>query len=625
MMQFKKMLAAYNTTWRFCLIAILVIIAYGNSLSGDFVLDDIQEIENNPRLMMPHGIIDAIFNGNGLPARPIAYLTFAANMLAFGTWRVPFHVVNLLLHLACAFLLYCIALRALRQFSSRIGTAEAAGSHELPALMAVLIWSVHPLNTQAVTYIYQRIELLVSFFALFTIQQFFRYRDTGSKLSYIASVASCGLGMLTKENMVVVPFLLAAWDFVESRETVGNFTRNRLSVLGLHFLTIVFLITTIYIQSDVYANTSSPIGRLEYFVLQNALQFWYVFMIFWPNNLSLHHESSLVALSWPTLISTVAVLVLWGITVWAFLRQQYVCLIGISFFGLLAPTSSVQPVLPLVMEHRPYLASFVVIFGSLLFIRTVYRRIKGTKEILPIDNAKTLLCSFACIVICTVLVGQTRRRNEDYLSRVGFWEQAYHLYPESPTILQNFGLCLVERGEGSMALGILLKAAEFDFDRFRTFNFLAMAYKELGRYEQARNALDESLRLKPGYAVAWMNYAALLRVEGLRTGTNGWNVEAREKYQRAWDIEPSYLAAFGLATLAAEEQDWQVAEVWYQNSLVHSPHDLDAMYNRAYALSRLGRIREADDLCVEMIRLYPSDRDALRLREQIKQVAVPQG
>ena len=121
-----------------------------------------------------------------------------------------------------------------------------------------------------------------------------------------------------------------------------------------------------------------------------------------------------------------------------------------------------------------------------------------------------------------------------------------------------------------------------------------------------------------GKSAAWTNYAALVRVEGLTNGSTEWRSSAREKYLRAWEIAPPYLAAFGLATLAAEEQDWQVAEQWYQRAMEHNPLDLDSLYNRANALIQLGKMQEADSLCIEMIRLNPRDRGVLSLREQIK-------
>lgn len=223
----------------------------------------------------------------------------------------------------------------------------------------------------------------------------------------------------------------------------------------------------------------------------------------------------------------------------------------------------------------------------------------------------------APMTLCILYAMATLNYIPAYSNEITLWRDTLSKNPDCPAAMQNLGLRLVESGEAAEALPVLLRAAEFDFDRYQTFNSLAVVYKALGRYPEARQSLEHSLELKPKNERAWTNYAALTRVEGLQSRSTTWRESAREMYNRAWDIRPTYLAAFGLGTLASEQSDWSNAELWFQKAIDLKPTDVDSQYNRAYALMQLGRNREADDLCIAMIRSNPRDREVLALRKQI--------
>lgn len=502
------------------MLAALIIVAYSNSWTGDFVMDDIQEIENNPRLTCRQGLYAAAFEGNGMPARPIAYLTFAANVVMFGEWRPSFHFVNIVLHSACAFLLFRLSARTLRQCWPHVADGRGFSSEQV-ALMVTAIWSVHPLHTQVVTYVYQRIELLVSFFALLTVHQFFRFRDSGNWLTYGVSLVSCALGMLTKENMVVVPFLLAAWDFIESGNTFAEYLRNQLRLLIPHFSTITFLVFVVYVQSQSYGEFTNPaFGRLEYFVLENVIQFWYVTKILWPSGLCLQHESTLVAFSWPTLLATGIVLVLWGATVWLLVRRQLAAMFGVLFFGLLAPTSSFQPVQALIMEHRPYLASFVIILGFWLSLRWVLPVCASTFKSFGLTRLATPDPRIFAFIIACAFVVQTRWRNSDYQSRVHIWEQSRRLYPDSDFAHKMLLIAYQTTGldEKALALATEVLATPANPGRSRDLlleslarSIVGLAYLESEDIENARQQFEKSVEMDPRQSGTLVNLARTVR------------------------------------------------------------------------------------------------------------------
>ena len=187
-------------------------LAYSNSFCGVFVFDDRLEIVKNPaleRLWPPGG---AMFGGQTMPARPLPYYTFAINYALHGTKVWGYHAVNLAIHLAAGLVLFGIVRRTLRM--PRVPSRYAAAADGL-ALAAALLWVVHPLQTESVTYIYQRMESLMGLFYLLTLYCFLHSAASPRPWLWLgAAVLCCAAGMDSKEVMVTAPLLVLWYDRV---------------------------------------------------------------------------------------------------------------------------------------------------------------------------------------------------------------------------------------------------------------------------------------------------------------------------------------------------------------------------------------------------------------------------
>ena len=126
--------------------------------------------------------------------RPVLNLSLALNYLMGGTAAWGYHLVNLLIHLCAGLVLYGILRRTFRGF-------------DLPAAAVALLWTAHPIQTEAVTYIVQRAESLMGLFYFLTLYCFIRYGE-GSRRWAVLSVLACFLGMGTKEVMVSAPLVV---------------------------------------------------------------------------------------------------------------------------------------------------------------------------------------------------------------------------------------------------------------------------------------------------------------------------------------------------------------------------------------------------------------------------------
>ena len=193
------------------LLACVALVAYQNSFSVPLIFDDLPAIRDNPTIRQLGSALSPP-HGSGLPVdgRPVVNLTLAINY-AFGGLEVRgYHLVNLAIHLAAALVLFGIVRRTLRQPAWRQRYQDAA----LPlAFMSAALWAVHPLQTEAVTYVVQRAESLMGLLYLLTLYGFIRSADPGASRGWpILAIASCGLGMASKEVMVSAPLMVLLYD-----------------------------------------------------------------------------------------------------------------------------------------------------------------------------------------------------------------------------------------------------------------------------------------------------------------------------------------------------------------------------------------------------------------------------
>ena len=185
-------------------IAVAGGLAYSNTFDAPFVFDDQVRIVDNPsiRTLWPPTVAMADTN------RPFAIWTFAVNYAAHGLDVWGYHALNLAIHLSGGLLLFGVVRRSLADCDGVLQQQAYA-----VALTTAVIWVVHPLQTQAVTYIVQRLESLMGLAYLATLYCFIRSRDPNHASRWrLASVLACGFGMGCKEVMATAPLVVLWYD-----------------------------------------------------------------------------------------------------------------------------------------------------------------------------------------------------------------------------------------------------------------------------------------------------------------------------------------------------------------------------------------------------------------------------
>jgi tetratricopeptide (TPR) repeat protein len=567
-------------------IAGAVVAAYGRTFSGPFVFDDVFTIANNPTLGTWRGAFFPPLNTTA-SGRPVLNLSLALNHAISGTDVWSYHAVNLAIHVLAALVLFGI----LRRTPIPLAGPAAASI----AFLSALLWSLHPLQTESVTYIVQRAESLMGLFYLATLYGFIRgaAADGRARLRWFAlSFAACLLGMATKEVMVSAPVMALLYDrtFLAGSFREAWIRRRRVyAALGATWLVLPFLVASTHGRAGT-SGFGSGVGFWSYALTQFPAIVRYLRLSAWPHPLVFDYGTQWVSgLSevWP---SALAILALLAGTAWALCRSgpagRALGFAGAWFFAILAPTSLVPGNRQTAAEHRMYLALIPVV---VLFVVFVHRRLG--RFALPV-----------CLVLAAALGGATWMRNRDYRSALAIWSDTVARCPENAFAHDNLGTALVKiPGRLPEAIAQYEWSLRLRPNDPQTHNNLGYALEQTpGRLPEAIEQYREAIRLNPADPVAHYNLGNALKSQGAIPG-------AIAEYEETLRLFPDYAGAhinLGNALLAEGRTDEALAQ--YRRAIALAPRQAGGYDDLGNALARIpGRLPEAVAQFETAVRLDP--------------------
>ena len=564
-------LLASPSTLVAALLVVAGLYAYHDGFRGVFLFDDLRSIPGNETIRRLSWATLQPPRRSAVSGRPIVNLSLALTYAAAGLDVAAYRAGNLVIHLLAGLVLFGLVRRTLLVPALRPRYGERA---TWLAASVALLWVVHPLLSESVTYVIQRTELLMGLFFLLTLYCLVRGADSPRPRGwYVAAVAAFVLGLGSKEVTLVAPVVLLAYDRTFLSESVRDALRRRGGLYAsLAFVMVVLVaVTGTRVRSGLPHLLSGRVTPSDYAMTQAGVIVHYLRLALWPHPLCADYDDWPIARSLlDVLPSALVVAALLAATLWAWIRGLRVAFLGVWLFAVLAPTSSFWPLAgEVAAERRMYLPLAAVITLVVLGADAVLR------ALLPraVDRPRRRLVAGVLVVATAAILAQlTVGRTADYRSPTAFWTAIVTTRPGNVRARINMGDILFKSGRTAEALEQYAEAVRLKPESAMAHYGLGVTLAQAGKIADAMMQYREALRLEPGYAEASNNLGILLARQGRPD-------EAVEHYLTAIRAKPDH-------------------------ALAH--------YNLARALLQLGRTGEAVDHLETTVKLRPDLAEARR-------------
>jgi tetratricopeptide (TPR) repeat protein len=587
------------------LICLVGVIAYSNSFDCSFHFDDTPNIEENIAIRNLSNI-KAWWNFQ--PSRPIGFLSFALDYHFHRLDVWGYHLVNLAIHIANAVLVWWLVMLTM---STPVMRSQPVSRHKMSmAIFAALLFVSHPLATQSVTYIVQRLASLATLFYLLSLALYVKgrlwegNRGTPVYVYYAGSILCAVLGMLTKEIVFTLPFALVLYEFSFIKTDAWKIDlKNRgiqipVIILGI-FVALFFLNFSFRIFNTIppllVQGYDYPITAWEYLLTQFSVILTYIRLFILPlnQNLDYNHPVYHSLFEWHTLFGLLSLAGIFVAGILLFRRYRLISFGIIWFFLTLSVESSIIPISQnVIFEHRTYLPGlgfFLVVAGVVFyFLWDRYRQVAwGILLLLVLTN--------------TVL---TYERNKVWRTDYTLWGDCIKKSPNKARPLSNYGNALLDMGNASEALTYYNRAVELNPHFYTAYGNRGNAKIKLGDYKDAVRDCEEALRINPYYSEAHCNLANALALQG-KMG------EAIVHLKEAIKVKPeSADYHYNLGNVLAHQGKAGEAITHFQEAIKLKPDFADAENNLGNTLEDEGRLDEAIGHYAEALRINPNLADS---------------
>ncbi len=591
--------------------AVLTVLLYTASLGGPFVFDDEPNILENRHIRITAFSADALYAAafkSPIPSRPVANLSFAVNHFFNGTNVVGYRLINILIHIVNGCLLYALARLTFRTPALR---AQAAAAGAIACAVAVL-WLLHPIHTQSVAYIVQRMTSLAALFYLLSLACYAGARlaeERGRRrLLWAGCIASGLLALGTKEIAATLPVFIFLYEWYFFQELDRRWLRRRLPLLAaVAALTLLigwgFLGFGNPIERIFSGYAGKALGAEHRLMTQLRVVVFYISLLFWPaaSRLNLDHDvtASLALLDPPTTLLALLVLAALAGAALVLARRQPLGSFAILWFlGNLVIESSVIG-LEAIFEHRTYLPS---VFPAMAIVALGAR----------VFNHRKTAAVLVVVLVAALYSVSTWERSRVWGDDVALWRDCVEKSPRKSRPYNNLGSALAGRERFEAAAEVLSRAValapEYGDARYN----LGTVLVRLGQMEAGIRELTEAVRLEPKNYMAHNNLGvAHLLQENFQ--------EAARQFEEALRLKPDFASAgnnLGVALKNLGDLDRAVARLQAVTRL--NPDYAEAWNNLGLAFQAQGLTEEAAESFRRALRIAPAYAVARSNLEQLE-------
>ncbi len=630
-------------------VIILGIIIYSNTFKSPFIFDDNVQIVDNTAI---RNISDVNTWWNYSTARPVSMFTFVLNY-HFNQFDVRYyHLVNLIIHLINACLVWWLTLLifstpALKNYS-------IIRYKRLLAFFTALLFVSHPLATQSVTYIIQRQTAMAAMFYFLSLALYTKGRlsDNSGNIKYVfflLALLSAILSIFSKENGYTIPLTILLFEIFLFRKKIFSFSKKELRIILMLMGSVGLLVLFMYIFSlSIFSpkfklNIFDPIPAINgnthivtpynYFITQFSVVIKYLQLLMLPINQNLDYDYPLAKnfFELKTLISFLFLLAIIVAALILFKKHRFFSFGIFWFFITLSIESTIIPLADLIYEHRTYIPSF----GFFLALTSVVYLLLGKKhKYLPF-----VILIF--IVLCNSVM--TFQRNKVWKSELSLWDDvvskspdkarphlsrgfAYnHLgqyykaiddYSRAIEIAPNYYDAYYNRGvnygntsQWANAASDFTKVIEHEPGNFLAYSNRGVAYGNLGQWDKSIADNDMIIKLDPGFAVGYYN-------RGLSYKNAGQYEKAIADFTEATLHDLKYTQAYYNRGVINKDIGFPYKAKWdFTKTLELDPKHIGAYNNRGIIFMQLENWDSAYIDFSKAVELDPDFADALQNRD----------
>lgn len=500
----------------YLIIFLGVFIAYINVYNNAFLWDDEFLIVKNAFIRSFKYVpqIFALPSGAGANRidnfyRPLQIFLYLLIYKVFGLNTTAFHFFNVLLHALNAVLLYHLLKRIFKGRS---------------AFLTAFFWGIHPVHTEAVTYMSGTADPLSFFFVLLSFLSYLYFRKNSSIKFLIGSFVFFAFALLSKESVIVFPFILVVYELYlllkkQRRIDVKGLIHSFLNLIPLFVVSILYFILRLTVLNfgntlNFYSSQNIYAEHLSYRIYTfMATLPHYLSFIFYPVNLHMERSFPVFVsiLSRQVLFPLILTAVLFAVLFYAIRTSSsrdspcsLIILFGISwFFVFMIPFSGVIPVNAIILEHWLYIPSVGILLSFFVLLSTF----------LPMNRSKNverllILCAFI------ILISLTMNQNNTWRDPVTFYNHILKYEPGTARIHNNLAMAYEDLEELDLAEEHYLKAIQIDDSYAQTRYNLARLYLKKGRIQEAIENLNKSIEINPSFFYSYYLLSQIYRLSG---------------------------------------------------------------------------------------------------------------
>ncbi|HBG61989.1 MAG: hypothetical protein A2Y03_01115 [Omnitrophica WOR_2 bacterium GWF2_38_59] len=551
---------------------------YSNTFTSSFQFDDSFFIVNNLSIRALGNLMPIWKGVLSQPSRFVGFYTFALNYHFHKLNVIGYHVVNVLIHICSGFFFWWFIRLVIS--TPKLKYDPIAKNKDIVGFLAALVFIVHPVQTQAVTYISQRFSSLATLFYIMSLCFYMRGRmeKTFSKykcFDFIGSGFCAVLAMFTKEIAVTLPFAVILTEyflFYRKRSFFEDFKEEngKQVIFGLVILGFLLIIPKLFQfnfsglmfgEKMSQSHDGDVITFGTYLISQFRVFAVFLRLLVMPfgQNLDYDFMLSKSIFEWPAM-GSLAIFIGLFFTGLYLRKKNLLAAYGI-LLCMLSFSANFVPRINLIFEHKLYLLSvgFIIFSCAILF-----------RAIKPFKKFVITVCIVAFVFSCL-----TYLRNNIWKDEISLWEDTVKKSPNKLRPLINLAKAYLKQDDFEPAIIYLNKALELNPNSYKAYNNRGVFYRLKGRYDLAMEDFNKAIALDPSFSLTYGNRGVLLQKVGR-------DDLALKDFNTALALNPNNAEVYnnlGLLYKKINQTDLMVEN--YNKSIEMNPSNSRAYNNRA--------------------------------------------